>query len=290
VTVREYLAPSSVDEVVQLLMSGGPEAAVMGGGTVMMPLITEGLRTPKRVVSLRRAGLSGIHDEGDRIRIGATTTVAEILSLSENDGRAQLAMLREAAHHTGAWAVRNLATVGGNLFTVPKGGDLAVALLALDAIVRIVGPAGERAVPLASFWTGAGTTVLAAAEIVAELVVPRRTAEWAYLKLGRRALNTPAVATVAVALQRTTNGVANARIALGGAGASPSRAKRAEAALNGSALDAETIARSAEAAVEDAQPIDDAVASAWYRRRMIGLLVRRGLEQISSADAQQAAA
>jgi CO/xanthine dehydrogenase FAD-binding subunit len=289
VTVREYLAPATVAEVVELLSAGAGEAAVMAGGTVMMPLITDGLRTPERVVSLRRAGLSGISAEADRIRIGATTTVADLLANSADEGDPQLAMLREAARHTGAWAVRNLATVGGNLFTVPKGGDLAVALLALDAVVRIAGPDGDRAVPLASFWTGDGTTVLQRAEVVAEIVVPRRQSEWAYLKLGRRELNTPAVATVAVAVQRMAGTVTQSRVALGGAGPFPIRARSAEGALIDALLDADAIARAAEAAAEDANPADDAIASAWYRRRMVGLLVRRALEQIAASPAQETA-
>jgi CO/xanthine dehydrogenase FAD-binding subunit len=285
-TVREYLAPSSLPEVVEALAAGGSDVALMAGGTVMMPLITDGLRTPRRVVSLRRAGLAGVSVGDDEIRIGAMTTVATLLAMSDDRGVPQLAMLREAARHTGAWAVRNLATVGGNLFTVPRGGDLAVALLALDATARLVGPNGDRSVPLASFWTAAGATVLQPAEVVVEFTMVRRQADWAFQKLGRRELNTPAVATVAVCLERRGSAVDVARIAIGGAGPFPIRASRAETALSGSALDDGRIRHAAELAASDAEPIDDAIASAWYRRRMIGLLVSRALEEISAASAQ----
>jgi CO/xanthine dehydrogenase FAD-binding subunit len=282
VTVREYLAPGSVAEVVDLLSTGGPDTAVMGGGTVMMPLITDGLRSPERVVSLRRAGLSGVTDRGIAIHIGATTTVADLLAPSGVDDGPQLEMLRDAARHTGAWAVRNLATIGGNLFTVPKGGDLAVALLALDASVRIASARGERAVPLQSFWTGPVTTVLQDAEVVVGFDVPRQAVERAFLKLGRRELNTPAVATVAVTMRRRAGMVEQVRIAIGGAGPFPTRATRAEEAVTGSTLTDNLIARAAAAAADDAAPSDDAIASAWYRRRMTGLLVRRALEQIAA--------
>lgn len=288
-TVQEYLAPGSVAEVIELLSTGGSDVALMAGGTVMMPLITDGLRSPERVVSLRNAGLSGITVTDGEIGIGAMTTVAELLASTSVDGGPQLAMLREAARHTGAWAVRNLATVGGNLFTVPKGGDLAVALLALDAVVRVAGPSGEREVPLASFWTHPGTTVLQGTELVVGFTVRRKPIEWAYLKLGRRELNTPAVATVAVTLRRRGTVVDQSWIAVGG-GPFPERATGAESALSAAALTPDVVARVAEIAAADARPTDDAIGSAWYRRRMIGLLVRRALEQISVVDARGAAA
>ena len=65
-----------------------------------------------------------------------------------------------------------MGTVGGNLFTPPPGGDVATALLALDARVVLAGPRGPRDVPLADFWTGFMTTVLAADELVTAIVVP----------------------------------------------------------------------------------------------------------------------
>jgi CO/xanthine dehydrogenase FAD-binding subunit len=130
--------------------------------------------------------------------------------------------------------------------------------------------------------------VLGKAEVVTDLIVPRRPVEWAFLKLGRRELNTPAVATVAVAIQRAASAVSAARIALGGAGPFPIRSGRAEAVLTGSALDLDVIVRAAEIAADDARPTDDAIASAWYRRRMIGLLVRRALEKISTAGLTKA--
>ena len=282
-TVREYLVPSSLSEAIGLLQRHGPDLLVMAGGTVAMPLVNEGISLPERVMSLKRAGLDGIAAADGSLRIGATTTLTRLL---EQDA---VPLLAEAARHTASWTVRNMGTVGGNLFTPPPGGDIAVALLALDARVRLAGPGGERVIPLADLFTGFMTSALATDELLAAIEVPMTPRETAFLKFGRKQANTPAVVTVAVALTREQGRVREARIALGAAGPYPIRATDAEAALAGSPLDPATIDRAAEAAARESQPFTDAIASAWYRRRMVGVFVRRALEQIAAPQQPVAA-
>jgi carbon-monoxide dehydrogenase medium subunit len=91
-----------------------------------------------------------------------------------------------------------MATVGGNLFTPPPGGDVATALLALDATVEAAGPGGSREIPMTAFFTGFLTNALAPDELVTAVRVPVSSDAWAFLKFGRRAANTPAVVTVAI--------------------------------------------------------------------------------------------
>jgi CO/xanthine dehydrogenase FAD-binding subunit len=279
VTVQDYLVPRSLAEAITLLERHGPELLVMAGGTVAMPLINEGISLPERVMSLRRAGLDGIERDGDILRIGATATLTQLL------GQDDIPLLREAARNTASWSIRNMGTVGGNLFTPPPGGDVAVALLALDARVVIAGPSGERILSLADFYTGFMANALAAGELLVRIDVPVGPAETAYLKLGRKHANTPAVVTVAVALRRRDGLVDGARIALGAAGSHPVRATAAEAALTGRTLDPHVVERAAQAAARDCRPFTDALATEWYRRRMVGLFVRRALEQISRGGA-----
>jgi CO/xanthine dehydrogenase FAD-binding subunit len=283
VTVREYLVPTSLSEAIGLLERHGPELLVMAGGTVAMPLVNEGISLPERVMSLKRAGLDGIAEADGSLRIGATTTLTRLL---EQDA---VPLLAAAARHTASWTVRNMGTVGGNLFTPPPGGDIAVALLALDARVRLAGPGGERVIPLADLFTGFLTSALAADELLTAIEVPTTPRETAFLKLGRKQANTPAVVTVAVALTREHGVVREARIALGAAGPHPIRATDAEAALTGSPLDPATIERAAGAAARESRPFTDAIATEWYRRRMVGVFVRRALERIA-APQQPAAA
>jgi CO/xanthine dehydrogenase FAD-binding subunit len=132
--VSSYYLPRSLTEALDVLERHGPDLLVMAGGTVAMPLINDGLSMPESVMGLRRAGLDGLDRVDGILRIGATATLTQLL---EQDA---IPMLSEAARNTASWSVRNMATVGGNLFTPPPGGDVAVALLALDATVELAGP------------------------------------------------------------------------------------------------------------------------------------------------------
>ena len=192
-----------------------------------------------------------------------------------------MARLAQAAGMFGAPAVRNMATVGGNLFVAPPAGDIAVPLLALDAQVELAGPHGRRRLPLDQFFTGLGQTVRSPDELVVALRVPQTDGQTAYLRYGRRQANTPAVVAVAVRLVSEADGmVVDARIALGAAGPHPLRARQAEAALVGKPLDPSSIAAAAAAAQAECDPPTDALATDWYRRRMVDVYVRRVLEQI----------
>ena len=274
-TVSSYFRPASVPEALALLREHGPDLLVLAGGTVAMPLVNEGISLPEKVMGLRRVGLDRIERAGDWLRIGAAATLTSLTAQSD------VPLLAEAARHTASWSVRNMGTVGGNLFTPPPGGDVATALLALGARVEIAGADGARVIPIEEFWTGFLTTVLASDELVTRLEVPLEGGRDAFLKLGRKAANTPAVVTVAVHAVFDGNTVAVARVALGAVGPHPLRSKGAEAAITGQTLSREVVAGAAAAATQDAQPFSDSVASAWYRRRMVGVVVGRALERLS---------
>lgn len=278
-TVREYHLPGSLHEALDLLQSHGSELLVIAGGTVAMPLVNEGISLPERVMGLRRAGLDGIERDGDALRIGAAATLGRLL---EQDA---VPLLREAAASTANPSIRNMGTVGGNLFTPPPGGDVAVALLALDARVHVASSHGDRMIPIAEFFTGFMATALAPDELVAAIRVPLTARPAAFLKFARKHANTPAVVTVAAVVEQRDGRVTDVRIALGAAGPFPMRATEAEAALVGGPLDAAAIARAAEAAAQGAEPFTDAIATAWYRRRMVQVFVRRALESVAAGTA-----
>jgi CO/xanthine dehydrogenase FAD-binding subunit len=281
VTVNAYYLPRSVPEALELVGRHGPGLLVMAGGTVAMPLINEGLSLPDAVMGLRHTGLRGLDQRDGVLRIGATTTLTR---LAEQD---DIAMLRQAARRTASWAVRNLATVGGNLFTPPPGGDIAVALLALDATVTLAGSRGERIVPIADFFTGFMTTRLADDELLTAIEAPIPAGPTAFIKFGRKDADTPAVVTVAARIVRDGDRVTDARIALGAAGPHPIRARDAERALVGTTLAPADIAAAAAAASEACDPFTDAVATDWYRRRMVGVFVARALEQLAPGAVQE---
>jgi CO/xanthine dehydrogenase FAD-binding subunit len=254
--------PDSLPGVVDTLRGGG---VVLAGGTALMPRLNTQVHDVGALVSLRRAGLAAVAVEGGRATVGAATT----LSALRRDER--LAFLHGALDSIASPTIRNLATLGGNLFVTQPYGDLAVCLLALDATATVN---GDRELPVADVLAagvGAGDVVSAVA-----FDVPA-AGEWFYTKAMRRRLNSASIVTVAAVVKQSGGVVESARIALGGAGPKPVRATAAEAALVGQPLDREHVEAAAAAANADAEPFSDAYASAWYRERVLPVHIRRAL-------------
>ena len=227
--ITQYLLPDSADAAVAELQ----DAVIMAGGTTVMPAAHAGALDVTRVVGLARAGLSGVERSGSRVTVGAMTPLAAL------DGA-----LAEPARAVGGPALRNMATIGGNLVL---GGDVATALVALDAEVAL----SSRTVPVAEFWS----SFRAGEELVLSVSFDDDP-DIVFLRHARRAANSPAVVAVAVS---------RGRVALGGVAPHP-------------VLSVADPKRAA----EEIDPPSDAIASAWYRRRMTELFVRRALE---AADA-----
>jgi CO/xanthine dehydrogenase FAD-binding subunit len=223
-------------------------------------------------MGLRRAGLDRITQGNGATDIGAMVTLTSL-------AQANLPLISEATKHIGSWAIRNMGTVGGNLFAPPPAGDLASALMALDAQIVLVSRRGERVMALADFFTGFLTTALEPDELVASLRVPSTAGKTAFLKHGRLHSNTPAVVSVGVQVVKNNGSVKDARIALNAVAPYPMRARNAEAALVGSKGDEAAIATAADAAMEECEPFTDPIASEWYRRKMTGVFVRRALTE-----------
>lgn len=261
--IQAVHVPESAEAAVTCSARG---AWIMGGGTMVMPLVNSGAAPATELVSLRRAGLDGVEVRDGVTRIGAAATLAAV---GEHPG---LAFLRPALRTIASPTIRNQATVGGNLFVAQPYGDLAVCLLALDATCEIAGPDGRRDAPVADVLTsgiGSGEVVVA---VRAALPEP---GAWHYHKAMRRRLNSAAIVTVA-SVTRTVDGVVTfSRIALGGVAPRPVRAVSAEHLLRGRPLTREVLIEAGEAALGDIDPFDDAYASAWYRARVLPVHLRR---------------
>jgi len=275
----ELLLPQSVDECVRTLAQQGPETKLLAGGTDLLPQLKNGLLKPARVIDLSGvAQLRAIESaNGQGLRIGSAVT-ARTLEL-DRTVQGRYLSLAESGALVGSVQVRNLATLGGNLCNAAPSADMAPPLLALDAEAIIVGPRGERRVPVATFFTGVRKTVLAPDELLVELALPATgpNSGGNYLRhTPRRELD---IAVVGVASQLTlANGVcAKARIALAAVAPVPLRATGAERALEGQRVTPELIARAADLALEAARPISDQRGSADFRRHLVRVLTRRTL-------------
>ncbi|UCD43521.1 MAG: xanthine dehydrogenase family protein subunit M [Chloroflexota bacterium] len=273
-SIEEYYLPKSIEETIGILDDPGQDLLVLAGGTLAMPLINEGISTPQKVVGLKNAGLNYIDQVDGELIIGATTT------LTQMESQEDLPILKDAAQAVGGWAIRNMATVGGNLFAPPPGGDFAVALLALDAKVVIASNGEERTIPINEFFTGFMTNVLDPGEIVKELRIPLPAGQTSYQKFGRRGANTPSIVTIAVNLRISEETVEDAKIALGAVGPHPFRAIKAEDSLVGKSLTEKNIQVAGALAVSESEPFTDPIASTWYREKMIPIILSRCLESI----------
>jgi CO/xanthine dehydrogenase FAD-binding subunit len=258
--------PDSVDHVAAAL-AATVGSRIVAGGTLAVRAINEGQSFPPALVSLDRAHLSSVHIEAETVRIGAATPLAA-LAIHELD------FLSEALRAIGSPTVRNMATVGGNLFAPQPYGDLGVCLLALDAKVTTVQLSVTRTLPLADFYL----VDRAANEVVTQVSFARpAVGTWRYRKATRRGLNSAAIVAVAAVVQQRDGKVAEARIALGGAAPKPVRAYDAETQLIGKALDEASVAAAGQAAADAFACFSDAYASAWYRKRMLPVHIRRAL-------------
>jgi len=274
--IKAYFLPQSLDEAINLLGEYGPDLLVLSGGTITMPYINDGTLLPDMVMGLRKTGLNYVKVNGE-INMGATTTLNQVLEAEATP------LLSQAARSAAAGSVRNMATIGGNIFAPAPYGDVTTALLALKANLKLVSSSGERLIDLADFLAEGRSLV--PGELLAEIQVPQPTGRTVYHKFGRKAHNTPAVVTVAAQLMLDGTTVSNATIALNGAAERPIRATAAEEVLVGQALNEESIAAAAQAAADAATPPTDALASSWYRQRMIGVMVKRTLTQLLEQEA-----
>jgi len=264
VTVKTF---SSVSEAAGAL-SSDRSARYLGGGTLVMRALNEGDVTISTVVRAHDQALTRIDASGPRVTLGAGVTFARVLA--ERD----LAFLHAPARSIGGPAVRNMGTVGGNLFAPNPYGDFTVALLALDATVAVQGGFGARDIPIEEFLQArdrqAGTLVLSVS-----CTRPASNEAFHYRKIARIKPKGGSVITLAAHLPVSGGRIAGARIALGSMAPTQIRARAAERALEGRSLDAATIAAAASAAAEGTSPSDNALGSAWYRREIVGVHLRR---------------
>ena len=268
----EFVRPASLTEALALL-ARRPDATVVAGGTdwgVAVNLL--GARAPLTVAVDRLPELRGLSVDDAAIEIGAA------LSLSEVDrglgGRVPL--LAELLPQFASRLVRNLATIGGNLGTGSPVGDLAPALLALDAVVVLVSEGGEREVPVAEYFTGYRTSVRRQDELVRAVRVPLPlAATTSFQKVAKRRFDDISSVSVAVALDLQDGVVRRARIGLGGVAAVPLRARATEDALDRVPWSRESVERAAAVLSAEGSPIDDHRASAAYRSAMLGQALRR---------------
>lgn len=279
----EYLEPETVKEALSLLRKYSGEAKVFAGGTDLVVQMRGRVLNPQFVVSI--AGIRELDylrfENGGGLTIGCLTTIRTLERSPELRG--SYSMLPEVARQFGSIAIRNVATIGGNLCNALPSADMAPMLIALSAKVKLVNIGGERIVPLEDFFIGPGKTVLQADELMVEIQVPPPPSQMGgvYLKYTRRGGEELAVLGVATAvtLDPKNENCTDARIVLGTVVPTPMRAKKAEAILKGKMVKDALIEKAAVIAADESRPRDSIRGSADYRRAMVRILARDAIKE-----------
>jgi len=277
----EFVAARDAYHAAALLAEYGPAARLLAGGTDLLVDLKSAPEVPAVIVDISRAkDLRQIAMTGEGLSIGALVTHAEIMRSPLI--RDLFPALVDAAHTIGAVQTRNLGTLGGNLVTGVPSMDSGPALVALEALVTLLGRAGRRQVPLAGFFVGPRKTILGDDELMTEILIPRENLgkPAAFRKFGLRKGQALALVNVAVAsgIDWARHAFVAPRIALGAVAPTVMRAPQAEAYLEGRAVTPEAMAEAGRIAAGEARPISDFRAPAQYRRDLVAVLTKRALE------------
>ena len=272
-----YHAPRSIGEALTLLTELGDDAKLLAGGHSLLPMMKLRFAQPGTLIDINRIPeLRGIREEDGLIHIGAMTSESDLIASRLLQER--LPLLPEAALLIADPQVRNRGTIGGDIAHGDPGNDHPAIAMALDATFVLQGPKGERQVKAVDFFHGTYMTALAENEILtAILVAPFQAGTgYAYQKLKRKTGDW-ATAGAAVVLRMAGGLVTQVSIGLTNVAPTALRARDAEAALLGKAVNDTTLNAVAQAVRAVCEPAEDLRGDIEYKTAMAGEMVKRAI-------------
>jgi len=320
-----YHRPSTIAEAVALRGEHGGESMYIAGGTDLIPNMKHRLFEPAHLIALKGiAGLGGIREEGGHLRIGSVETLTAVATNELVQSR--FPALAEAAAHVAGPQLRNAGTIGGNVcldtrctyynqtafwrealgFCLKKDGDVChvtrvgkkcvaahsadtpPVLMTLDAIVVLVGPEGEREVPIRDFFVADGivNTRRTPEEILTEIRIPLSSAarRQAYAKLRQRKSIDFPLLTVAIAADMEADGtVLSIEAVVTALGSRPRVLSGWSEVAQGRTLDDDVVDELAARAYNQCHPLENIVVDADWRRAMVPVYVKRALAKVRIA-------
>lgn len=274
----EYTAPTTIAESLALLAAHGDDAKVLAGGHSLIPMMKLRLASPGVLVDIGRIPeLRGIRAHGGGITIGATTTHAEVLDDPELGAR--FPIMAEAATVIGDPLVRHRGTFGGSLAHADPAGDWPAVALAVDALIHVTGPNGDRAIPARDFFLDLFTSALEPGELLTavDLPFPSVDSGMAYEKFAHPASGYAVVGIAAVVGVDADGICRECRVGITGAGAKATRAEVTEMALLGETVTGERIRQASRHAAAGIDLLSDLGASERYRGHLVTALTDRAL-------------
>ena len=274
----EYHRAASVDDALGLLAQYADDAKLIAGGHSLLPVMKLRFSQPAHLIDIRRVPeLSGINEDGDALRIGATTTHAAVAASDVIRGR--VPVLAEAAGRIGDAQVRNMGTIGGSLAHADPGADLPAVTLALGAELRVVGRGGTRTIPIDEFFTGMFSSALRPDEVLVEVRVPFPPAQTggAYEKYADPASGYAVVGVAAVVTVGAGAAVQRARVAMTGFAPHAVRLAGVEEALAGKPPTGDQIDAAARRAAEGLDAREAFGGAPGYKTNLAVVYARRAL-------------
>jgi carbon-monoxide dehydrogenase medium subunit len=274
----ELAEPTTLAKAVRLLDPDDGTIRPVAGGTALMLMMKAGVFRPAKLVSLRKieSNYAAITADARGLTIGAMTTLSDLEHSADVCAHAPL--IANTLLTLSNVRVRNVATIGGALAHGDPHMDLPPVLMALDASLTIVGPNGERSLPVEDLFTGYYETVLALNELIAFVHVPvQKSKQAAYMKVTTGAVDDWPALGIAVVIVSDDGAIKSARIVASAATEKAVRLTAAEAVLRGNRIDDKLLRCAADAAVEEVEFVSDVRGSAPYKRELMRVYVQRAV-------------
>lgn len=277
----DYARAATVAEACRLLDGASGDGKLIAGGQTLVPLLVMRLARPALIVDIARIEeIQGIADETDGVAIGAATRQADALGDAALARR--LPLLVKALKMVGHPQTRNRGTIGGSLCNADPAAEIGLVARTLDAELVVRSTKDERVIPIAAFFLGAMTTVLAPEDCLTRVRFPvwrdKGRLGTGFEEMSLRRSDFALVATSCQLVLDADRVCRRLALAIGGAEPVPKRVDQATARLIGTRLEPRELAAAAAAVEAELDPIGDAHASADYRRRVAGALALRAIE------------
>ncbi|TET80405.1 MAG: 2Fe-2S iron-sulfur cluster binding domain-containing protein [Anaerolineales bacterium] len=269
----EYFEPTSLAEAISILSEYGNRACVLAGGTfLLVQMKMENLPIECLVNINKLPELDRVSSPEGKLLIGARSTIRTCRNMPEI--RANYTALAEACDAFGSMQIQMMGTIGGNMCNGSPASDTVPALMALDAQLALLGPDGERVIPIEDFLLEPGKTNLRSGELLTSIHLPppQPNTGSAFIKVSRVEADLAKVSAAAT-LVRDGDRIVDCRLTLGAVAPTVIRARQAEASLIGRTFDTELALQAGSVASEEVSPIDDVRSTAWYRRQIVKALI-----------------
>lgn len=268
-----YHRPSETGEACAILADHANEAAVLGGGTWLLPKMNRHEMSVNHVVDLRGLGFNTITVRDDQVELGAMVTYSDVLASSALADAVPL-LPQVARGITGGNQVRNLGTLVGSACYANPSSDMPAVLVALEARLRISGPEGNREVEASSFFLDAFLVDLRPGEIVTSFAVPRSRLRTGYYKLKISGSSWP-IATASAVINEDTG---ETTVTLGAVERRPLRVDLAAVVEADGGVKISEVAELVRQRIVN--PWSDVLAAGEYRREVAGVVARRAVEKL----------